>query len=127
MKFNKKKLTGKAAAESNTASHGCHNPFCYNPEHMKIESHAENLERNSHKGGGYIENPSGEDIYMLDECQCATRCPKVINPNKDIFLVRGDQNWAKEDRDKYCYAKFAGLPCDHFLPAEAALAEAKKQ
>ena len=102
--------------DRDNASHGCHNPRCNNPEHiMTTESFANNNKRTSHNCGGYVETAGG-NIYTLDHCQCVTRCPKVMKLKDENLLVRGDQNWTEKDHDKYCYAHFVGLPCNHLLP-----------
>lgn len=49
----------------NSVSHLCHNPGCFNPNHIFVEPHIENVQRNSCKGQ-FIINYKNEFLY--DPC-----------------------------------------------------------
>jgi hypothetical protein len=70
-------------------SHLCHTPGCFNPEHVLVESEADNKARNSCKGAAVVVTPDGTSI---DPCPHWTMERKVscILPTKHISgLDRG--------------------------------------
>lgn len=64
---------------SKQVSHLCHNPKCFNPKHLIVESQANNLDRNKCKGWTWIKYPNSGDL-TFNPCQHKPQCILPTNP-----------------------------------------------